>query len=51
MGDIIKMVIQDVGWSSMDWTDLARVRDRWRALVNAIKNIRVPRNAWKLLTK
>jgi hypothetical protein len=26
----------------MDWTDLARARDQWRALVNTIMNLRVP---------
>jgi len=33
--------LQKVGWG-MDWIDLAWDRDRWRALVNAAVNLRVP---------
>jgi hypothetical protein len=39
--DNIKMDFQDVGWG-MDWIVLAQDRDRWRALVNAVMNLRVP---------
>jgi len=49
--DNIKMDLQEVGLRGMDWIDLAQYSDRWRALVNAVMNIRVPLNAGNFSTK
>jgi hypothetical protein len=40
--DNIEVDLQEVGWEAMDWIDLAQDTDRWRALLNAVMNLRVP---------
>jgi hypothetical protein len=40
--DNIKMDLQELEWGGMDWIGLAVDRDRWRTLVNAVMNLRVP---------
>jgi hypothetical protein len=40
--DNIKMDLQEVRWEGVGWIDMAQDKDRSRALVNAITNLRVP---------
>jgi hypothetical protein len=40
--DNIKMDLGEVGWGDVDWIGLATDRNRWRALVNSVLNLRVP---------
>jgi hypothetical protein len=47
----IKMDLQEVEWEGMDWIEVARDRDTWRAVVNAVMKLRVPQNVWNFLTR
>jgi len=40
--DNIRMYLREVGCGYMDWIGLAQDRDRWRTLVSAVMNLRVP---------
>ena len=42
-GGIILMDLQEVGGDCGDWMELAQHRDRWRALVSTVMNLRVPK--------
>jgi len=41
-GDKIKMDIQEVEWRGMDWIGLNQDRDRWKAVVKVVMNLRFP---------
>jgi hypothetical protein len=40
--DIISINLREIWWDDLDWIDLTRDRDKWRALVNTVMNLRVP---------
>jgi hypothetical protein len=39
--DGIKMYLEEIGWGGVEWIHLTQDRDRWRAVVNAVMNLRV----------
>jgi hypothetical protein len=38
----IEIDLRTIGWEGVDWINMAQDRDRWRALVNTVMNLRVP---------
>jgi hypothetical protein len=48
--DNIKMDLREVGCGGADWINLAQDRDRWRALMYMVMNLRVPQNAGNFLS-
>jgi hypothetical protein len=40
--DNIRMDLGEVGWGDVDWIGLPQDRNRWRALVNSVLNLRIP---------
>jgi hypothetical protein len=43
--DNINIYLREIGWDGVDWIDMAQDRNQWRALVNTVLYLRVPRNA------
>jgi hypothetical protein len=46
--NVRSLYLLEIGWGDVDWIALAQARDKWRALMNAVMNLRVPKNAGKL---
>jgi hypothetical protein len=38
----IRMELREMGWEDVDWIHLAQDRDKWRAVVNTVMNLRFP---------
>jgi hypothetical protein len=49
VGDNTKLDLREIGRSGMDWIHLAQDRDQWRAAVNTVMNLAVPKNVGKFL--
>jgi hypothetical protein len=47
--DNIRINLGEVGWGDVDWIDLAKDRNRWRALVNSVLNLRDPMKCWETI--
>lgn len=41
MGNNINTDLTDIGWEGMEWINLADIRGKWRAVVNAVMNLRI----------
>jgi hypothetical protein len=48
--DNIKINLGEIRWDGMDWINLAKDRDQWRALVNTVMTHRVPSHPGKFLS-
>jgi hypothetical protein len=45
-----EMDLRETGWGGMDWINLAEDGDQWKALVNKVRNLRVPYISGKFLS-
>jgi hypothetical protein len=39
--EVIILILCQIGWDGVDWIDLAQDRDKWRALVSTVMNLRI----------
>jgi hypothetical protein len=46
----IKMGLRETGWVRVDWIELVKDRDQWRALANTVMSFQVPYNSGKFLS-
>jgi len=46
----IKMELKKISLEGVDWINLAQKNDSWRAVVNAVKKLRIPQNVRNFLT-
>jgi hypothetical protein len=44
------MDLREIRWGGMDWINMAQDRDKWRALMNTVMNLRVPSDVGKFLS-
>jgi hypothetical protein len=42
---MLKWLLEE--WDGVDWIKLAQYRDQWRATVNTVMNLQVPKNCWE----
>jgi hypothetical protein len=47
--DNIKIDLREIGSGGVDWIDLAQDKNQWRALVNTVTNLGIPKNSGKWL--
>jgi hypothetical protein len=48
--DNIRLDLREIRWEVVDWIHVTQDRDKWRALVNMVMNLRVPQKAENILT-
>jgi hypothetical protein len=48
--DNLRMDLREIGWCGMDWIDLAQDMEQWRALVNTVLKLKMPKSVGKLLS-